>query len=91
MRKSFFVTLMFIGAFAAIHFATVCGKPRYRMAGAVMNGPSYQSRNGGMVIAWETEWRVDRWTGMEQVREVDYGRPSGWRNAGWRPLEALLG
>lgn len=73
---------------AALLFYTACALhgPDYISAGAVANGPGVLTPSGHATIAWMVEWRVDRWTGLEEQRSVNYGQPTPWHAERWRPL-----
>lgn len=55
----------------ACFYAVWClSQPRYKIIWEMGSGSMSRTSNGGFRIAWETEARVDRWTGLEERRGI---------------------
>ena len=87
MRNVILAALGVVGAVVVFYIAAVWQYPRYFPVGAVVGGPRGR---GGAPEGWGTQWRADRWTGMEEARTDFYNRkPAPWHRVGWCPLVVL--
>jgi hypothetical protein len=89
-RNPYLIGLLCIGLMLIVYAALLGHRLRYASMGETGGGPSFRRSNGTRSVAWIRESRVDRWTGVEEERSIDYGQATAWQTTGWHPLDALL-
>jgi hypothetical protein len=67
--------LAFFFVVAVIQTIDLAHQPRYKPMAAISDANEI------------TEWRGDRWTGMEEACTLGRGQSSGWHSVGWHPLD----